>query len=100
MSEIVAPIPWIDRAVARRSGKRAERAPMAGGCHAAVPRPIRAAPRIAVPKPGAAAKQKYPTPMKRSAEARITARNRAKESARMPAGRFIVPAVSWRADWR
>ena len=100
VSETVAPIPWIERAVARRSGNRVERAPMAGGCHAAVPSPINAAPTMAPPRPDATPKQKYPTPMKRRADARMTARNRAKESARMPAGRFMVPAVSWRADWR
>ena len=55
---------------------------------------------MAPTKPDAVAKQKYPRPMKKRAEARIADRCRAKESAAIPAGRFMVPDVSWRADWR
>ena len=52
MSLKVAPVPWIDSAVARRSGKRFDSEAAAVGCHNAVPRPISAEPTNAQVKTG------------------------------------------------
>jgi hypothetical protein len=41
VSLMVAPMPWIDNAVARRSGKLLESAAAAAGCQSAVPNPIK-----------------------------------------------------------
>ena len=47
-SPILAPTPWIDKAVPRLLGYVIERAPIPAGCHKAVPNPITAEAKIAI----------------------------------------------------
>src|SRR4030095_9455243 len=98
VSLIVAPIPWIDNAVARRSGKLLESAAAAAGCQSAVPNPFKPHPIKTQAKTGRTPMREYPTPMESSADAKSGARWRESESAKTPQGKSIAPLISWRIE--
>jgi len=86
MSPKLAPTPLTARANARRSGKRVDRKPIAGGCQSAPAMPSTAAKATSTGKLGESPTRKKLTPNQASATAMNHARCPEKRSARTPMG--------------
>src|ERR1043166_1143448 len=91
-------MPWIESAVARRSGNLFDSDAAAVGCQSDVPSPTRPEPTSAQKSEGAAPIRKYANAIAASADARVKPRRRTGASVSMPTGRSSVPCANCRAE--